>query len=63
MVQTLRSRIIWLTTQYGSLRSAARSIGLDAAYLKRLRDGEKDSPSDETLRRLNLKKKVTYIDA
>ncbi len=49
-----------LIKTHGGLRAAARHIDLDAAYLMHLRDGTKDSPSDEVLAKLGLVKQVTY---
>ena len=60
-MQTLAERVIVLECLHGGLRAAARAIGIDAGYLKRLRDGEKTNPSDATLAKLGLKKEVTYV--
>ena len=49
-----------LKQDYGSLRSVAGVLGVDAGYLSRLISGEKKGPSDNLLRKLNIKKKVTY---
>ena len=57
----LRERILELEDRHGGLRAAARAIGIDQAYLARLRDGEKINPSDKTLKKLKLKKVVTYL--
>lgn len=54
-------RIRELEAQHGSLRAAARVLRCDAAYLLRLRDGEKRNPSTAMLRKLGLKKVVTYV--
>lgn len=56
-------RIRELETQHGGLRAAARVLNCDAAYLLRLRDGEKRNPSAAMLRKLGLKKVVTYVRA
>ena len=58
----LRARIQELATQHGSLRAAARILDLDHAYLSRLQDGHKTEPSDAVLRKLGLKRVVTYTD-
>ena len=57
----LGARIRELETQHGGLRAAARVLDCDAAYLLRLRDGEKCNPSAAMLRKLGLKKVVTYV--
>lgn len=61
VMQTLSDRVSALETQHGGLRAAARATGIDAGYLKRLRDGEKTNPSGETLRKLGLRKEVIYV--
>lgn len=43
-----------LVDKYGSIRNVADKVGIDHAYLHRLRTGEKDNPSDETLKKLGL---------
>ena len=60
-MQTLSERVRHLEHEHGGLRPAARAIGVDSGYLKRLRDGEKVNPSDETLTRLGLKREVIYV--
>lgn len=57
----LRERIKELERQHGSLRAAARVLQIDAAYLLRLRDGEKTNPSATVLRKLKLKKVTHYV--
>lgn len=57
---TLAERIEELVQQHGSLRAAARAVQMDVGYLWRLRDGEKAKPGAIVLRRLGLKKVVTY---
>jgi hypothetical protein len=61
-VSRLRGRIQELAKQHGSLRAAARVLQVDAGYLSRLQDGSKTEPSDDVLRKLNLRKVVNYID-
>lgn len=46
--------------QHGGLRPAGRALGIDAAYLKRLRDGEKRDPSDDVLKALGVRREVSY---
>ena len=56
-------RIRELEAQHGGLRAAARVLNCNASYLLRLRDGEKRNPSDTILKKLGLKKVVTYVRA
>ena len=46
--------------EHGSLRAAAKAIGVDAGYLSRLRNGEKLNPGDDVLAALGLERVVTY---
>lgn len=57
---TLAERISELVEQHGSIRAAARVLQMDHAYLYRLASGEKTEPSDDVLRKLGLRKAVTY---
>lgn len=57
---SLQSWVRHLEQQHGGLRAAARATGVDVAYLKRLRDGEKTNPSDATLARLGLVRQIIY---
>jgi hypothetical protein len=57
---TLAERITELIEQHGSLRAAARVLDCDAGYLSRLQSGEKDSPEDWLLRRMKLRRVVSY---
>jgi hypothetical protein len=57
---TLQERIEQLVTERGSLRAAALAIGIDAGYLSRLRSGEKVRPEAEKLRRMGLRRVVSY---
>lgn len=56
----LARRIQELAKQHGSLRAAARVVQIDHAYLSRLQSGAKIEPSDDTLRKLGLKRIVKY---
>ena len=56
---TLRERVLWLCQRYGGLRPASRVLQMDAGYLGRIRDGEKQ-PSDKTLRKMGLKRHIFY---
>ena len=57
----MQKRVAELIEQHGSLRAAARVIQIDAGYLSRLANGEKGEPSDLFLRRMGLRKVVTYV--
>lgn len=56
----LTERILQLIEQHGSLRAAARVIDVDPGYLSRLARGEKVQPSADILRRMGIKRVVTY---
>ncbi len=56
----LKARIEKLQREHGGLRAAARSVGMSASYMIRLRDGEKFEPGEKVLRKLGLRKVVTY---
>ena len=57
---TLQDRIDELVAQHGSLRAVARVTEIDAGYLSRLRTGEKVNPEKDKLRRLGLRRVVSY---
>ena len=57
---TLAERIAELIVQHGSLRAVARVLECDGGYLSRLQSGEKDNPDDWLLRRMGLRRVVTY---
>lgn len=57
----LRARIQELAKQHGSLRAAGRVLEIDHAYLHRLQQGEKTEPSEEVLRKLGLRRIVSYV--
>lgn len=57
---TLQRRITQLVKQYGSLRAVAREFEIDAGYLSRLASGEKKDPGEVVIRRLGLRRVVTY---
>jgi hypothetical protein len=57
---SLKQRIDELVNKYGSLRAVQDVIGIDAAYLCRLKNGEKINPSKEYLIKLGIKKVITY---
>lgn len=56
----LRERISDLIEQHGSLRATARVLMVDAGYLSRLASGEKDDPGEDLLRRMKLRRVVSY---
>jgi hypothetical protein len=56
----LTGRIAELVEQHGSLRAAARVLDCDAGYLSRLQSGEKVNPEDWLLRRMKLRRIVSY---
>ena len=57
---TLQERINELVVQHGSLRAVARVTEFDVSYLSRLRSGEKANPEKVMLRRLGLRRVVSY---
>lgn len=56
----LHARIVELIEQHGSLRAAARVLECDPGYLSRLQSGEKDNPEDWLLRRMKLRRVVSF---
>lgn len=60
LLVTLAERIDELVAQHGSLRAVARVTEIDAGYLSRLRAGEKVNPEKDKLRRLGLRRVVSY---
>lgn len=57
---TLPERIAELVERHGSLRAAARVLSCDPGYLSRLSSGDKDDPGAHLLRRMGLRRVVTY---
>lgn len=57
---TLQDRIDELVAQHGSLRAVARVTEIDVGYLSRLRTGYKANPEKDKLRRLGLRRVVTF---
>jgi len=57
---TLQDRIDELVAQHGSLRAVARVTEIDVGYLSRLRTGQKANPEKDKLRRLGLRRVVTF---
>lgn len=56
----LQQRIAELVAQHGSIRAAARVLQIDQGYLYCLLSGEKDNPGDKLLRKLKLRRVVTF---
>lgn len=56
----VRHRIDQLIEHHGSLRAVARVLEVSPAYLSRLSRGEKQDPSDGMLRKLRLRRVVSY---
>lgn len=46
--------------EHGGARKAGRALGVDFAYLLRLKSGEKSNPTEEMLKKLRLRRVVTY---
>jgi LmbE family N-acetylglucosaminyl deacetylase len=59
-MNVLQQRINELVERHGSIRAAARVLDVDPVYLYRLSTGEKDAPGPELLRKLKLRRVVTY---
>ena len=57
----LQERIRELVERHGSVRAAARVLEVDHAYLHRLGTGEKDDPGEELLRKLKLRRIVSFL--
>jgi hypothetical protein len=57
----LQAHIRDVISAHGGTREAARATRIDPAYLHRLATGEKDNPTDATLRKLGLHRKVIYV--
>ena len=57
---TLQDRIDELVAQHGSLRAVARVTEIDVGYLSRLRAYANVNPGRDKLRRLGLRRVVSY---
>lgn len=57
---SLPDRVAELIARHGSLRAAARVLDCDAGYLARLAAGEKTAPGKILLRRMGLRRIVTF---
>lgn len=60
-MNALQERIAELAAQHGDIRAAARVLKMDHAYLYRLSTGEKTNPGDDLLRKLKLRRVVSYV--
>lgn len=58
---TIQEAIALEVEVYGSLRAAAKELGIDVGYLSRLASGEKENPGDYVLEQLRLEKRVVYV--
>ena len=59
---TIQERIIELQEKHGGLNAASRALGVDPGYLSKLGSGEKTNPSDEVLKKLKLKRVISYVE-
>lgn len=57
----VREQIGQLIHRHGSLRKCARVLEISPAYLSRLFRGEKDEPSEKLLRKMGLRKIISYV--
>ena len=57
---TLERRLGELVLRHGSLRAVGRVLEIDHAYLHRLYHGEKKEPSAAVLKKIGLRRVVTY---
>ena len=57
---SIADRVAVLILQHGGLRQAARALSMDHAYLSRLLHGAKKNPSAAVLRKLKLRRTITY---
>lgn len=58
---TVSRRIEELVEQYGSIKEVANHLGVGAAYLHRLASGSKMSPSEDVIKKLGLRRIVSYV--
>ena len=58
---TVSRRIEELVEQYGSIKEVANHLGVGAAYLHRLANGSKTSPSEDVIKKLGLRRIVSYV--
>lgn len=58
--RVLYESINMLAQRHGSLRAAAKVLGINAGYLSRLISGEKKEPGAKLLKKLGLVRHVEY---
>jgi len=58
-VATIKAACEKSIVQHGSIRKAAKALGIDHAYLFRLKTGEKTGPSEELIEKLGLYRVIT----
>lgn len=58
--EVVQHQIGQLIHRHGSLRAAARVLQISAPYLSRLFSGEKKDASDAILRKLGVRRVVTF---
>lgn len=56
----IKTAVKAIIARHGGVRPAARAIGVNYAYLSRLQTGEKANPTTAVLRKLGLRKVVSY---
>ncbi len=49
-----------VANRYGSLRAAARVLGVDVGYLSRMRSGKKSNPSKTLMHRLGIRREIRF---
>jgi peptidoglycan/xylan/chitin deacetylase (PgdA/CDA1 family) len=59
-MSVLQERIKELAKHHGSMRVLGRVLEVDHAYLYRLSTGETNDPGDDLLRKLKLRRVVSY---
>lgn len=60
MKTALQSAVERAIKTHGGVRAAGRALGIDPAYIIRMRDGVKTRPSDAILAAVGLRKSVKY---
>ena len=58
---TLIERLKQLSKKHGSLRAVSRATRLDPGYLSNLRSGKKVNPGPRALRKLGLRRVISYV--
>jgi hypothetical protein len=57
----IQSAVKRLIEKHAGLRAAGRAVGIDPAYLSRLRCGKKSNPGADILRKLGIKRETKYV--